>query len=311
MTNRRLQNRVMLKSMSELKILMDSPPPPLVTQTVSSFQFIRGQVDPTALNIDYIRDGGYQREPIDRHWMNMADNFRLELCEELAVSRRADGSMWVISGQHRVLAARHAKIPSLAAKVFRNLTREQEAGLFKDYDTERRKVSAIDLYKAAVLAGRPVAVKLDTFLRERNYIVTDKVHGSNHIKCIAMLLEFIEEDPETLAIVFDRIITPIYNRDQSTYVTSFAVGGFYELYRILAYAQKEDPNVALLTDPMNKYWFRQQTGQTLRDRIFKNLKGVGGNRAFSCAEAIRANMNSGRQMDRRIPPLSKLPKAKK
>ncbi|MDR7101502.1 DUF6551 family protein [Croceicoccus sp. BE223] len=76
------------------------------------------------------------------------------LFHPLAVARRADGSLWVVDGQHRLEAARARRdLYDLPCVVSSYDSRADEAASFVAMNVQRRALSKIDLFKAAVAAG--------------------------------------------------------------------------------------------------------------------------------------------------------------
>jgi len=106
------------------------------------------RVSVKAIQFDYQRNGGYQRDPVKWDPGDWSD----DLAGVLFVSRRDDGSLWGIDGQQRVLLAMDNNVPLLWAKVFAGLAREQEADLFFCLD-HRTRLTASERFGAARTAG--------------------------------------------------------------------------------------------------------------------------------------------------------------
>lgn len=98
-----------------------------------------------------------------------------ELFLVLVVSDRGNGTYAVIDGQNRAEAARRLGLPFVPALVLRNLTREQEAGLFSDLQRKRKNISALDQFRADVAANRRRAIEIARTLDARGVSV-----GSTH-----------------------------------------------------------------------------------------------------------------------------------
>lgn len=76
------------------------------------------------------------------------------LCQPLYVSRRADGKLYVVDGQHRLAAARlRGDIWQLPCVVRAFESGEQEAAAFVALNQERRPLSKLQIFKAAIAAG--------------------------------------------------------------------------------------------------------------------------------------------------------------
>lgn len=75
------------------------------------------------------------------------------LCQPLAISRRPDGSLLIVDGQHRASAAKlRGDVPHLPCVITSYSSAGDEAAAFVALNQMRRPLSAIDLFKAAVAA---------------------------------------------------------------------------------------------------------------------------------------------------------------
>lgn len=75
------------------------------------------------------------------------------LCQPLAVSRRPDGALTIVDGQHRASAAKlRGDVPHLPCVITSYLSAGDEAAAFVALNQMRRPLSALDLFKAAVAA---------------------------------------------------------------------------------------------------------------------------------------------------------------
>jgi hypothetical protein len=76
------------------------------------------------------------------------------LCQPLFVARRADGKLYVVDGQHRLEAAKlRADIWQLPCVVTSFESSAEEAAAFVALNQQRRPLTALDLFKAALAAG--------------------------------------------------------------------------------------------------------------------------------------------------------------
>jgi len=75
------------------------------------------------------------------------------LCQPLAIARRADGSLMVVDGQHRLEAARLRRdIPHLPCVITAYANAGDEAAAFVALNQQRRPLTKLDLFKAALAA---------------------------------------------------------------------------------------------------------------------------------------------------------------
>jgi hypothetical protein len=87
------------------------------------------------------------------------------LCQPLFVARRGDGGLYVVDGQHRLAAAvLRGDIAQLPCVVTQFDGMVAEAAAFVALNQQRRPLSALDLFKAALAAGEPEATKIKAAL---------------------------------------------------------------------------------------------------------------------------------------------------
>jgi hypothetical protein len=83
------------------------------------------------------------------------------LCLPLVIARRGDGQLYVIDGQHRLAAATlRGDIAHMPAVVLAYPTIADEAANFVHINQQRRPLSKLDLFKAAVASGDSEATQI-------------------------------------------------------------------------------------------------------------------------------------------------------
>lgn len=76
------------------------------------------------------------------------------LCQPLAVSRRPDGSLTIVDGQHRASAAKlRGDIPHLPCVITSYASAGDEAAAFVALNQQRRPLGGLEIFKAALAAG--------------------------------------------------------------------------------------------------------------------------------------------------------------
>lgn len=76
------------------------------------------------------------------------------LFHPLTVARRPDGSLWVVDGQHRLSAARlRGDLYDIPCVVSAYSDRADEAASFVAMNVQRRPLTALELFRAALAAG--------------------------------------------------------------------------------------------------------------------------------------------------------------
>ena len=95
----------------------------------------------------------------------MAEDFQPHALGLVTASKRADGHVYCLDGNHRISAARKAGYDGLmATRLFEGLTLKEEAALFLSLNSSRA-VQAIDRFKVRVTQGEPIAVGINTVLK--------------------------------------------------------------------------------------------------------------------------------------------------
>jgi hypothetical protein len=110
-------------------------------------------------------DPGYQRSLDSGQSQTLvrriAQHWNWDLCQPLVVARREDGALFVIDGQHRLAAARlRGDIHQLPAVVVQYACTEDEAASFVHLNQQRRALTKLDIFKAAVASGDGVVGKI-------------------------------------------------------------------------------------------------------------------------------------------------------
>ena len=122
--------------------------PPLGRMPVLQF------VLPQELQIDESYQRSIEADDSQRLIRQIAQHWDWDLCQPLMVSRRRDGALFVIDGQHRLAAARlRADIAQLPAMVKEYASAADEAASFVHLNQRRRPLTALQLFRAAVASG--------------------------------------------------------------------------------------------------------------------------------------------------------------
>ncbi len=90
----------------------------------------------------------------------------------IAATDNGDGTYCVIDGQHRAEAARqHPEVHSVPVMVIEEMTLSEQARAFVEINQSRVRLSALQIHRAAVRAGDPVAVDIDRVATECGVII--------------------------------------------------------------------------------------------------------------------------------------------
>lgn len=118
-------------------------------------------LQPTELSIDPSYQRSIEGGDSQRLIRTIAREWNWDLCLPLVVSRRDDGDLYVIDGQHRLEAARlRADIDHLPCVVGNYSDAAAEAANFVHLNQRRRPLNGLDMFKAAVASGHREAVEI-------------------------------------------------------------------------------------------------------------------------------------------------------
>ncbi len=111
-------------------------------------------------------DPQLQRTYMPKKAAGIAADFDPNALGILHLSEHSDGTRIGLDGQHRVRASELVGYDGFQAKVYRNLTVEQEAKLFRQLNNTS-KVHTLDLYRIALQEKRGPETKLQAIVLER------------------------------------------------------------------------------------------------------------------------------------------------
>ena len=118
------------------------------------------------------------------------------LCQPLTVARRADGSLWVLDGQHRRDGAiERGDIPFLPCTVSSSLDHKAEARTFVELNTRRQKLTQGQIFHGMLAAGDPEAKRVQDLLDQTGWRVMRHTNTAAYkpgdLECAPMLARLI------------------------------------------------------------------------------------------------------------------------
>lgn len=110
-------------------------------------------------------DESYQRSTEGKHSRSiiygMIKCWDWRLCQPLAVARRADGTLYVVDGQHRLAgASERGDVPHLPCVITTHEDAADEASTFVALNRKRQRLSQGDIFNASLAAGDEAAHKV-------------------------------------------------------------------------------------------------------------------------------------------------------
>jgi hypothetical protein len=122
-------------------------------------------------------DEHYQRARAERKVDRLRAYFNPNACQPLAVSRRSDGSLFLVDGQHRAAALQDLGQETWMALVYSNLTRREEAAMWSELNTRQAKPKATERFKAKLSEGNPEALAIKSIVEKAGFNVHTKGGG--------------------------------------------------------------------------------------------------------------------------------------
>lgn len=152
-------------------------------------------IDKNDLNID----GHYQRDQCSEAKVKtIARDWDWLLCGAISVIRRHDGTLWVFDGGHRTRASFYRDdISVLPCLIHYADNVNDEAKAFVARNTMLTGVAAFDRFRASVVAGEPIAIKVGELLQEFNLTaVKGGFTTKGYISCIGAISEIVSSNFE-------------------------------------------------------------------------------------------------------------------
>ena len=137
---------------------------------------------PSELRLDdsYQRstDNGASQALIKR----IANGWDWRMCLPLVVSKRDDGSLWVIDGQHRLAAALlRGDIPFLPCVIGVYGSVADEAAMFVAMNRARKPMNRLDDFHAAIASGDSEAIQIAQIITDAGFTVSRKTGSQSWV----------------------------------------------------------------------------------------------------------------------------------
>lgn len=243
------------------------------------------KIDPTYQRVD----GGLSQsrvESIVRNWSWVA--FAV-----LVIARRADGTYWVIDGQHRLIAAmKRSDIDLLPCRVFEHIDIRSEAAAFGKVNTNRGPMSGFDKFRASVIAQDDVALKVKDMVEEYGYNVARGTGSQFSVSCVQVLQNCFRISEATCRGVWDlcaqlHVGEPVIDR---------VFAGLFHLERAMS---RMDPPRTILSGP-DRAAVLARTVDDIKNSIAKSAHYYGKGGAKIWARGIADLLNHKRRAKNRI-----------
>lgn len=215
-------------------------------------------------------------------------------CGCLIVARRPDGSLWVVDGQHRLLAAmKRASILDLPCMVFDQIEIKEEAKAFGWTNNQRGPMPGTSQFKASVVAEDPIACAVQKMIDEAGYRVKRTATAPNTVACVTAMQNCYKISEERCRKIW-KLLVSIHN--EAPIMDRVFIGAFHlegELSK----------NGHSLTDANNRDCLERNGVEQIKRSMSSAAAyyGKGGARVY--AQGLADLLNHKRHEKNRIPNL--------
>jgi hypothetical protein len=177
-----------------------------MTPAISDSQQTSREVEVVEL-ADLRIDHRYQR-PLDQGLVErILSDWDPIAADPLTISQRADGSLWIVNGQHEAAAATLKGETEMLAFIYTGLTVKQEADL-RLKKNNRRSDTPLERFHAQVMAGNAESLAIVALLAEFGTEINKQVtayHGINAVAAVEHVFRWDEGTTlrQTLFVVRD------------------------------------------------------------------------------------------------------------
>lgn len=183
-------------------------------------------------------DARYQRPVHHAKIKQIAERFEEASASLLLVSERADGTYWVVDGQHRLAAMQRLGCLTAPCVVYQGLTLADEARIFSEANTIRATPSYVHVFRARLVAGDAQAQAIFQLVSTFGFVLSEhRRHsgtGGAHVIFAASAIEniYVVSGAEGLRWVLGTIKDAWAARDPRALdsVVLEALGHFYRRY---------------------------------------------------------------------------------
>lgn len=179
-----------------------SPARPMQRQSIAGCPPTLEWIDVNRLAIDESYQRATDSSKSRRLIFRIGQQWNWNYCQPLVVSRRTDGSLYVIDGQHRLTAALiRGDVQHLPCVVVTGQAAEDEARTFVHLNTQRQRLSQPDIFNALLASGDESAKRVSELLHETGWHQTrnnSNAWKSGELFCAPMVVKALKVEGEAI-----------------------------------------------------------------------------------------------------------------
>lgn len=260
----------------------------------------REELQAPVLRVELLRvgdlqvDPAYQRELNERRIRKYKVDFKPIQLGIIEVSRRDDGTMFVVDGQHRVALVKQLFGPNaqLPAQVYEGWSLQQEAERFGYVNKERVQVTPLAAYKADRAKGAEDVRIIDRTLSAVHVRVSEQA-GDGTVQCVTELRSAVARYGENGLWNGVHLIHAVWGPVRDAYRTSIVASACWVLH---TYGTAID--LAILTESLKQQYY---SALTLYKRAQSRRDEHGGDVTLNVSTIMVETYNSAVPAKRRVP----------
>lgn len=160
-------------------------------------------------------DQGYARDLKPGHLKRILSEINVNGFGVILLSLRDDGRFAILDGQHRWEAAKILGVKEMIARVYIDLTYEEEAALYTIFARHMAQ-STMDRFKAGVEAGDPTCTAVAIAAARLGLKVT-KDPGDGNIQSVGKMIQIYERYGQEMLEIVLKTLYAAFGRKQSAY----------------------------------------------------------------------------------------------
>jgi hypothetical protein len=195
------------------------------------------------------------------------------LCQPLFVARRSDGGLYVVDGQHRLEAARlRGDIWQLPCVVTSFATMADEAAAFVSLNQQRRPLTQLDLFKAALAGGDFEAAQIHVAVKDASLEIAPHTNAGAWKPDVIANIGGLQRCYRVHGLQVLTIALGVLARSFRGEVIRYAGSIFPGIEGVVADELKADPSlaesrtlvllVAMVSAEEQNEWYRQVSART-------------------------------------------------
>lgn len=188
-----------------------------------------------------------------------------------------DGKFICIDGMHRIYGAHLGKIEDIVVEVITDLSEKEAINLFLDQGTDRRYMSPVDTYSAAIEAEKPEYVKLKEICAKNHVKVKGDYNATRNpigvLTSISDGISMVKSCPETLDKILALIEKLQWNGANVYDGKAYSAKVLRVLKRLYAYydSKEEALENTLLSVCKGAQYFNDVLAEKCQDILFDHL----------------------------------------